>query len=308
MIGVLRLVGKQLAIGLAVVLSAITLTFVMVRISGDPTSLILPEDATAVQREALRRELGLDRSLAGQYVAYLGGAVRGDFGRSYFDGDTVSAIILRQSPEHAAARRDLAHARGCGRHPGRRNGGGVARRSARSRRPGDQRDRRLDAVLLAWPADHPDLRGRSRPGCRRTASARSATRCCRPRRGDARLPQPRPPDALLDALRPAGELHHGRRAERNAGEPRHHADAPAQRIVPAVALLALEIGTLFGGAVLTETVFAWPGIGRLAIHSIQRRDFPVVQGFVAYVAIMFVVITVLAESRCGSINPRLRQA
>jgi peptide/nickel transport system permease protein len=78
-------------------------------------------------------------------------------------------------------------------------------------------------------------------------------------------------------------------------------------IVPVLALLALEIGTLLGGAVLTETVFSWPGIGRLAIHSIQRRDFPVVQGIVAYVAMMFVLITVLAEIAVRIVNPRLRQ-
>ncbi|HTZ36783.1 MAG TPA: ABC transporter permease, partial [Stellaceae bacterium] len=77
-------------------------------------------------------------------------------------------------------------------------------------------------------------------------------------------------------------------------------------IAPVLALLALEIGTLFGGAVLTETVFSWPGIGQLAIHSIERRDFPVVQGIVAYVAVIFGVITVLAEIAVRLVNPRLR--
>lgn len=77
-------------------------------------------------------------------------------------------------------------------------------------------------------------------------------------------------------------------------------------IVPVIALLALEIGALFGGAVLTETVFAWPGIGQLAITSIQRRDFPLVQGVVAYVALIFSIITVLAEIAVGLVNPRLR--
>ena len=77
-------------------------------------------------------------------------------------------------------------------------------------------------------------------------------------------------------------------------------------IVPVIALLALEIGALFGGAVLTETVFAWPGIGQLAITSIERRDFPLVQGVVAYVALIFSVITVVAEIAVGLANPRLR--
>jgi peptide/nickel transport system permease protein len=58
--------------------------------------------------------------------------------------------------------------------------------------------------------------------------------------------------------------------------------------------------------VLTETVFAWPGIGQLAITSIERRDFPLVQGVVAYVALIFSVITVVAEIAVGLANPRLR--
>lgn len=77
-------------------------------------------------------------------------------------------------------------------------------------------------------------------------------------------------------------------------------------IVPVITLLALEVGNLIGGAVLTETVFAWEGIGRLAITSIQRRDFPVVQGVVAYVAFGFVLVTVLAEIAIRIINPRMR--
>src|SRR5690606_7098036 len=78
-------------------------------------------------------------------------------------------------------------------------------------------------------------------------------------------------------------------------------------LVPVLTLLALEIGNLIGGAVLTETVFAWQGIGRLAITSIQRRDFPVVQGVVAYVAVGFVIITFLVEIAIRVVNPKLRQ-
>jgi peptide/nickel transport system permease protein len=78
-------------------------------------------------------------------------------------------------------------------------------------------------------------------------------------------------------------------------------------IVPVIALIAIEMGALFGGAVLTESVFSWPGIGRLAIESIQRRDYPIIQGVVAYVAVIFALITVLAEISTRLINPRLRQ-
>ena len=94
----IRLVGKQIALGLLVVLTAITLTFAVVRLSGDPTSLILPQDATPEQRDALRHSLGLDQPVLEQYLHYLGGATHGDFGDSYFDGDSVTAVIMRRLP------------------------------------------------------------------------------------------------------------------------------------------------------------------------------------------------------------------
>lgn len=97
----IHLIGKQLLLGLCVVASAITLTFFMVRLSGDPTTQILPQDATAEQRVALQRELGLDQPVSVQYFRYLAGAVRGDFGKSYFDGDTVTSIIMRRLPNTA---------------------------------------------------------------------------------------------------------------------------------------------------------------------------------------------------------------
>ena len=77
-------------------------------------------------------------------------------------------------------------------------------------------------------------------------------------------------------------------------------------LVPVVALSGLQLGALLGGAVLTETVFAWPGIGTLVINSISRSDFPVVQGIVAYVAVIFAVVTVLTEVVIRQVNPRLR--
>jgi peptide/nickel transport system permease protein len=307
-IGVLRLVGKQLAIGLAVVLSAITLTFAMVRISGDPTSLILPEDATVVQREALRRELGLDRSLASQYVAYLGGALQGDFGRSYFDGDTVSVIILRQLPNTlllAGASLTLAVLVGIpvGVMAAVWRGGLLDRAVQVISVIGASMPSfwlgllliQIFAVGLGWLPTYGI-------GSFSNLVLPAATLALHVFPSLARLTR----SSMLDVL-PAGFI----TAARAKGMPESRVIMRTllrNGIVPVVALLTLEIGTLFGGAVLTETVFAWPGIGRLAIHSIQRRDFPVVQGIVAYVAIMFVVITVLAEIAVRVINPRLSQA
>src|SRR5687768_5049243 len=76
--------------------------------------------------------------------------------------------------------------------------------------------------------------------------------------------------------------------------------------IPIVTITALQFGTLLGGAVVTETVFAWPGIGRLAIQSIYNRDYPVVQCVVFLSALVFIVINLTVELIYGVLDPRIR--
>jgi ABC-type dipeptide/oligopeptide/nickel transport system permease component len=76
--------------------------------------------------------------------------------------------------------------------------------------------------------------------------------------------------------------------------------------IPIVTITGLQFGTLLGGAVVTETVFAWPGIGRLAIQSIYNRDYPVVQCAVFLSAVMFIVINLLVDLIYGALDPRIR--
>jgi ABC-type dipeptide/oligopeptide/nickel transport system permease component len=76
--------------------------------------------------------------------------------------------------------------------------------------------------------------------------------------------------------------------------------------VPIVTITGLQFGTLLGGAVVTETVFAWPGIGRLAIQSIYNRDYPVVQCVVFVSAVMFIVINFCVDLVYGLLDPRVR--
>lgn len=303
----LRVVARQVALGLLVVLTAITLTFVMVRLSGDPTSLILPEDASEGQRTALRHELGLHLPLLEQYLRYLAGAIQGDFGRSYFDGDTVTAIILRQLPNTlllAGSSLVLAVLLGIplGVMAAVWRGGFLDRAVQVVSVVGASMPSfwlgllliQIFAVGLGWFPTYGI-------GSFSNLILPTATLALHVFPSLARLTR----SSMLDVL-PAGFI----TAARAKGMPEYRVISRTllrNGIVPVLALLALEIGTLFGGAVLTETVFSWPGIGRLAIHSIQRRDFPVVQGIVAYVTVMFVVITVLAEIAMRLANPRLRQ-
>jgi peptide/nickel transport system permease protein len=77
-------------------------------------------------------------------------------------------------------------------------------------------------------------------------------------------------------------------------------------LVPVVTIGGLQFGQLMGGAVLTETVFTWPGIGRLLVNAINARDYPVVQGSVLLIAISFILINIAVDVVYGLIDPRIR--
>jgi peptide/nickel transport system permease protein len=76
--------------------------------------------------------------------------------------------------------------------------------------------------------------------------------------------------------------------------------------IPIVTLLGLQFAQLLGGAVVTETIFAWPGIGRLVVEAIFNRDFPVVQGVVLVVSLIFVAVNLLVDLAYAALDPRIR--
>ncbi|HEU5298941.1 MAG TPA: nickel ABC transporter permease [bacterium] len=86
----------------------------------------------------------------------------------------------------------------------------------------------------------------------------------------------------------------------------HHALRNA--LIPVVTVIGLDLGALLGGAVITETIFAWPGIGRLAIRSIVQRDFPVVQGVVLMIAVVRIATNLIVDVIYAIIDPRIRYA
>ena len=77
-------------------------------------------------------------------------------------------------------------------------------------------------------------------------------------------------------------------------------------LIPVVTVVGLQYGFLLGGAVVTETIFAWPGVGRLAMTAILQRDYPVVQGCVLLVAVVFVLINLAVDVLYGWLDPRIR--
>jgi dipeptide transport system permease protein len=79
-------------------------------------------------------------------------------------------------------------------------------------------------------------------------------------------------------------------------------------LIPVVTVIGLQVGLLFSGAILTETIFAWPGVGKWLVDSISRRDYPSVQGGVILIATMVMIVNLLVDLMYGLINPRIRHA
>ncbi|MGH2558611.1 MAG: ABC transporter permease, partial [Thermomicrobiales bacterium] len=77
-------------------------------------------------------------------------------------------------------------------------------------------------------------------------------------------------------------------------------------LIPIITVLGLDLATLLGGAIITETIFSWPGLGRLIIYSIEARDYPVVQAAVFVVALAYIVINFAVDILYAYVNPRVR--
>lgn len=297
---------RQAVLGILVILTALTLTFFLVRLSGDPTSIILPQEATTAQRAALREELGLNASLISQYTNYLARTAVGDFGNSYFDSQTVASIVGRHLP-NTLILAGVAMVIAClfaiplGIMAAIWRGGFLDRSVQIVAVMGASMPSFWVGLLLIQIfAVGLNLLPTYGAGTWAHLILPATTLAIYAFPSLARLTR----SSILEVL-PLNYV----TVARAKGLPEYRVIGRTvlrNAMVPILTLLSLEIGTLVGGAVLTETVFAWEGIGRLALISMQRRDFPVVQGVVAYVAVGFVVITFLAEIAIRLVNPKLR--
>jgi peptide/nickel transport system permease protein len=77
-------------------------------------------------------------------------------------------------------------------------------------------------------------------------------------------------------------------------------------LIPVVTMIGLQLGTLVGGVVVTETVFAWPGLGRLIVTAIENRDYPLVQAAVVFTAVVFVLTNLAVDVAYACLDPRIR--
>lgn len=292
---------------MVVVFGVVCIVFLLIHVvPGDPVEVMLGESARPTDRAALRAELGLDRPLATQWVEYMRDLAKLDLGTALHSKRPVSELILERFPatlQLAAGGMLIALLIGLplGILAALRVGtgwdfGAMSFSLLGVSIPNFWMGPLLILVFSLWLGWFPvsgkaGLSSIVLPALTLgTALAAILSRMVRA--------------ALLDVLHEDYVL----TAHAKGLAPRivvvHHALRNAA--LPVLTVLGLQLGTLLGGAVVTETVFDWPGLGQLIIESIGRRDYPVVQGCVLVIALVYVVVNTLTDLAYGLLDPRVR--
>ena len=300
-----RYLLRRLSHTVLVIIGISVISFFFLHLSGDPVGLILPQDATREQVEALRQQMRLDDPLVLQYWHFATSALQGDLGRSIYTREPVLWLILERMPATlelaiAALLLSLVIAIPIGVLAAVKRGSWLDTISMSVALFGLSMPHfwlgimfiMLFSVQLGWLP---------------TSGRGTWAQLVMPAMAlgislialFARLTR----SAMLDVLgqdyvrtaraKGLGEgLVFGKHALRNA-------------LIPLVTVIGMEFGFLLGGAVIIETVFAWPGVGRLIVQSILDRDYPVVQAAVMLLAIVFVVVNLLVDLLYAWLDPNI---
>lgn len=290
------------------VLVAISIvTFMLTRLSGDPSALLLPLDAPPEQREQLREDLGLDEPLPVQYLRFMQGALQGDFGDSFRYQVPASEIVLERAPATltlAAAALFIALLIGLpfGIIAALRHGGMADSAVQLTSVVGQALPPfyvGLLALIFVAPAVEWLPSGGYEPGSLRHLVLPALTLSLFMIAVIARFTRA----SVLDVL----SQNYVRTARSKGISERRVVTRHILRnaLIPVVTIVGLQIGNLLGGAVIIETVFGWPGMGRLAVESVLQRDFPVVQVVVMLTAVVFVVVNQLVDFVYVWLDPRI---
>lgn len=298
---------RRLVLSVPVLLGVATLVFSLIHmIPGDPAQAMLGETASETDVAALRAKLGLDRPLLEQYAAFLGGLARGDLGTSLRTGEPVAQQIWQRAPatvELAAAAMVFAIgvAIPLGVLAAVWRGTAVDFASMGLALTGISVPNFWLGPLLAivfsvWLEWLP-VSGRGTWGHLVLPAVSLGA-------GLAAILARMTRATLLEELRePYVQAARARGASASRAVLRH---ALRSGLIPIVTLIGLQFGTVLTGAVITETVFAWPGIGRLLIQSIGFRDYPVVQGCILLIAVTYMAVNLITDLAYGSLDPRIR--
>ena len=302
-----RFLLRRLLLTIPVLIGVATLVFALIHlVPGDPVQAMLGESASPQDVAQLRTKLGLDRPLLQQYASFARGVVRGDLGTSLRTNQPVTGIILERMPatlelavsamvvavlfsiplgiiaavgkgtyvDHAATTVSLI---------------GISM-------PTFWLGPLLAIVFSVWLGWFP-VSGRGTvanlvlPAV--TLGAPLAAILARMTRA-----------SVLEELR---ELYVTAARARGVSAARAvFAHAFRNSLIPIVTVIGLQFGAVLTGAVITETIFAWPGVGRLLVQSISARDYPAVQGCILLIAVTYVSMNLFIDMLYGFLDPRIR--
>ena len=291
-----------------VLLGVLTVVFFLIHlIPGDPVDLMLGENALPADREQMRLQLGLDRPVLTQYGLYLRGALTGDLGTSFHTRRPVVAMIRERLPATLelmlgamvvalglALPLGILAALFRGRWPDQVAGVFAVLGVATPNFWLGPLLILLFAIQLDWlPVnERGSLANLVLPSLTLgTALAALLSRMTR--------------TALVEVL---GEDYIRSARAKGSGATRVIiVHALRNALIPVVTVAGLEIGALLSGAIITESIFDWPGLGTLLLEGIYGRDFPLVQGCILVIAVGYVLVNLATDLAYGWIDPRIRR-
>lgn len=300
-------IARRVAAAVPTALLVATLVFSLVHlVPGDPVEIMLGEGAQAADVQALRQRLGLDRPLATQYLSFLGGLARGDLGVSLSSGEPVAAMLVDHFPatlELAAAAMlvALALALPLGTLAAFHRGRAVDHLARVVALVGVSIPNfwlgPMLILVIAIGLGALPVSGREGPASLLLPALTLGT-------GLAGLLTRMVRAAVAEEL---GKPHLAAARAKGLGKARavvRHALRNA--LVPVVTVAGLQFGALLTGAVITETIFSWPGLGRLLVQAIRLRDYPLVTGGVLLIAITYVLVNLATDVAYAWLDPRIR--
>jgi peptide/nickel transport system permease protein len=285
-----------------------TLVFLLLRLSGDPTLLMVPPGAPAEAIERLRHQLGFDQPLLVQYLSFLGGLLRGDVGASLTQSRPALQIVLERFPATlrlagAALVLALLVALPAGVASAVFRGSWLERLSLALALLGQAVPPFwLGLMLILFLSVRVPLLPSSGADTWQHLVLPAVTLASLSMAGITRMTRL----AFLEEL--DREYVRTARAKGAAGGRIVLVHLLRNAAIPILTLVSLDVANLLGGAVVTETIFAWPGVGRLAIEAIQARDYPVVQAVVLVGTGAFILSSIVADLLYSVVDPRIRLA
>jgi peptide/nickel transport system permease protein len=285
----------------------LTMVFLLIHIvPGDPVLQMLGEDARVEDLAQLRHSLGLDLPLGVQYVRYLEGLARGDWGRSLRFAAPVRPIVLQRFPATlelslAALAVCLAIAIPAGVFSARRRGSRADHATSFFTLLGlSIPNFALGPILiLVFSIEIGWLPVSGRGGIGHlilpaaTLGAALAAILTRMVRG-----------SMIEEL--SSDYVRTARAKGISETSVLFRHAFPNALIPVITIVGLQFGSLLAGTIVTETIFSWPGIGRLAVQAIAARDYPLLQGCILIIAVSYVAVNLLTDLVYAVVDPRVR--